>query len=467
MLGFIARLGSGRRPDELATGALRRIQLFFWVATVVIVALFALGLSWVSYDNLARFTSQALAAERQIACNIARYHIESYLAANGYSELLPGKVDVGLNRVLDDLVRQIPFIDDIRVVNRQRYHVATGGNLAPGLLDDDLRDRCVSAFEVTGSDESGIPVGRFHDPGRMQVYCWEANLVIEGEVLGRVAIHESNPGLSEAYERALGSSRLLIFSASALLLGALSLTIVWSGREMRRLDQRIAQGERSASLAQLAAGVAHEIRNPLNTIALTCTYLGRKLDDGGEPVGAQESLDLISSEARRLQDTISDFLRFARTPSLDLGEVDLGTITDSTLDVLGAELRAAGIEVDRRGDAHCQIAGDDRRLREVVMNLVRNSIQAIRERDRGHGRIEVTLTCGRRRVALEVADDGAGIAEDVRERVFEPYFTTKEEGLGLGLAQVEQDIRAHGGNIHVGAGLDGGARFTISLPISS
>lgn len=479
MLGNLAKLGSQPDGARGVTSALRRIQMFFWVTTVAIVSLFAGIVTWMSYDHLSQFTSEALSYERGITCNIVRYHVERYLTDHVYTDLLPGKTDTGLNQILSDLVEHNPTIINIRVVNQELYHVATAGDVPEGLLGPDHRDRCCSVLpagpsrlgeprissgdSIPGSGDrtsTSVPTGRFHDPNRLAVYCVEAPLYVDGQLVGRVAIHEDNPLSTAAYQQARSANTMLIFAASALLLAALAISITWTSREMRGIEERIAQSDRNASLADLAAGVAHEIRNPLNTISLSCTFLLRKV---GEDQGARESLEMISGEVTRLQETINSFLQFARTPRLELARVDIDEIIDSTLEVLDAEIRDRGIEVHRHRARGAHVRGDVRRLREVFVNFVRNAIQAIQARG-GGGAIEVSTRQTRRHVIVEIADDGVGIPDDVRRRLFEPYFTTKIEGLGLGLTQALQTVRAHGGRVDLDETRAAGATFIVKLP---
>jgi len=229
--------------------------------------------------------------------------------------------------------------------------------------------------------------------------------------------------------------------------------------EAREMEARVRRTEHLASLATFSAGVAHEIRNPLNAATLHLTLLGRLLK-GREPdlEGAREAAGIASSEILRVSQLLQDFLQFARPIALRRGPADLRRICDDIAALCSVEASASGVEIMVTGDAAIEANVDEQRLRQVLLNLVRNAMEAVGSG--GHVRIDVVAEG--RRARLRVEDDGPGLAAD-EVRIFQPFFTTKEKGTGLGLAITHRIVTDHGGDISVES-RPGRTIFTITLP---
>ena len=224
-------------------------------------------------------------------------------------------------------------------------------------------------------------------------------------------------------------------------------------------QQRLVQTERLASVGRLAAGVAHELNNPLGVI-LGYTHL---LRGRFEDTAALHDVAIIEEEARRARDIVEGLLDLSRPLQQRSERVNLRALCDDVI----ARLREAGllaeVQVDVAGGA--VVPGSERHLRQVVMNLVRNAAEAA---GRG-GRIGVVLDCDSASARLSVVDDGPGLTSEVAARLFEPFFTTKPHGTGLGLAVSRAIAQAHGGTLTARpskgtAGLSGG-RFVLQLPV--
>ncbi|HEX8907983.1 MAG TPA: ATP-binding protein [Anaeromyxobacteraceae bacterium] len=235
--------------------------------------------------------------------------------------------------------------------------------------------------------------------------------------------------------------------------------------EKRELSRRAQMAEKLAAVGTMTAGLSHEIRNPLNAAALQLTVLERRLQK--LPHEAQppllEPLHLVRDEIRRLDHILEDFLQFARPREFQPRAVEVARVLTKVLDLLEGEAERRQIALERDFDAVPPVAGDEERLRQVVMNLALNSLDAV---GRG-GTVRVSCRTeepGAGEVAIYVDDSGPGIAPELRDRIFEPFFTTKAQGSGLGLSIVHAIVVQHGGTISIEDAPSGGARFALRLP---
>ncbi|HYG66121.1 MAG TPA: ATP-binding protein, partial [Anaeromyxobacteraceae bacterium] len=238
--------------------------------------------------------------------------------------------------------------------------------------------------------------------------------------------------------------------------GALARQFNAMAAAVKEHQARLVQSEKLAGIGRLAAGVAHEINNPLGVI-LGYVQLIRRRAEGR----LAEDLGVVEEEALRAKEIVEGLLDLSRPQRGGVEPVALRTLTDEVVRRLGEAGHTAGVELRVLGEGDA--TGDPSRLRQVILNLVRNAAEAA-----GAGGLVTVAISERAGVAeLSVTDTGRGLAPAVRERLFEPFLTTKPKGTGLGLAISRAIARAHGGEIAVGAAPEGGARFTLSLPAAS
>lgn len=230
--------------------------------------------------------------------------------------------------------------------------------------------------------------------------------------------------------------------------------------EIRQVEEKVRLRESLAEVGELSAGIAHEVRNALATILGYARLASRASEQE-----AREHAEAIRKEGESIQGVLSDYLRFARPVSLNLEPFDLGATVADVLQMLQEEPAAAGKRLERQGEWP-RIEADEALIRQAVLNLARNAVEAVGE----GGRVEIlgVLRPADGEFDLVVHDDGPGPAEGVAaEDLFRPFFTTKREGTGLGLALVRKTVVYHDGRIRVDRGPWGGARFTVTLPLEA
>jgi signal transduction histidine kinase len=238
--------------------------------------------------------------------------------------------------------------------------------------------------------------------------------------------------------------------------------------EKRELSRRAQMAEKLAAVGTMTAGLSHEIRNPLNAAALQLTVLERRVHRLGAEAQPPllQPLQLVRDEIRRLDHILEDFLQFARPREFVPKPVAVGQVLAKVFDLLEGEAARRGVSVLRDLGPVPPVAGDEERLRQVVMNLALNALEVL---PRG-GVLEVSCRLEDRdsdEVAIYVDDSGPGVAEGARDRIFEPFFTTKATGSGLGLSIVHAIVTQHRGTISVEQSPAGGARFALRLPRAS
>jgi signal transduction histidine kinase len=222
---------------------------------------------------------------------------------------------------------------------------------------------------------------------------------------------------------------------------------------LKEHQERLVQSEKLAGIGRLAAGVAHEINNPLAVILGYARLLGRRSDGA-----AAEDLEVIEDETLRAKLIVDGLLDLSRPLSVQPEPVDLRILCDEAVGRLRETRLLDGVDVSVGGEG--RVEGHPQKLRQVVLNLVKNAAEAAG----GAGKVEVRVEAGDGSARVVVRDSGPGLSRDARAKLFEPFFTTKESGMGLGLAVSQGIVHAHGGEIDAESLREGGARFTVRLP---
>ena len=238
-----------------------------------------------------------------------------------------------------------------------------------------------------------------------------------------------------------------------------------TNRDLERAQEEARRSERLAALGQLSAGLAHEIRNPLGIIKGSAEMLAQRVQSA-EPLAA-ELAGYISTEVNRLSGLVSRFLDFARPLRLETRACSVPEIVDQALRAVAATWSGPEIKVERFYERELPPAAVDENLCEqVFVNLIQNAYDAMSETG-GALRISIAAAARseRRGIEVRVVDSGPGIPRDLREQIFNPFFTTKKTGVGLGLSIVSKIVDEHRGSIELSAG-ESGACFVIFLPLA-
>ena len=305
--------------------------------------------------------------------------------------------------------------------------------------------------------------------GARELLMVMAPLTLEGRPAGIVRVGFERDRMDQALER---NRHFLFLSMGFIVLaGLFSLWFVFQNqkRHLSRIEEmrkRLEQSERLSSLGQLAAGVAHEIRNPLNAISMASQRLQREYlpceEDKSREFG--HLTGVIRDEIRRLNVIIEDFLTFSRSRRLELREFSLTEVIEKLVRLLGEEARARGIALSLKPEqSPLMVPMDVDKLQQALINIIKNAMESIA----GEGTIDIVVErqAGERAV-IRISDSGSGLTPEEVEKIFNPDYTTKEKGLGLGLTIAHEIVRGHGGTIRVQSNVGRGTTFEIVLPIN-
>lgn len=224
--------------------------------------------------------------------------------------------------------------------------------------------------------------------------------------------------------------------------------------------ERRAQADRILAMQTMSAGLAHEIRNPLNAAMLQLELLERRLRRAAGDPKLIEPTELAQKEIERLTALLNEFLVFARPPELHPQEHDVVAVVRQVVDLEQATAEPRGVTLALDADPLQVLAEVDvAKVHQLVLNLVRNACEAVP----AGGRVTASVRADDARCRIRVTDDGPGIPEHIRPRIYEPFFSTKESGTGLGMSIVHSLVSLHGGSIDLQTG-PGGTTFEVAIP---
>ena len=267
-------------------------------------------------------------------------------------------------------------------------------------------------------------------------------------------------GLSEAFETFNKSAQKM-----KLMYSILEKRVAYLTNELDKKSKELEKANRLAALGELAAGVAHEIRNPLGGIELCATMLEREFR---YDKSKKETIMPILEGTRRLNNIVVNLLQFARENKVAWGEVDVEKLLDESIKSVKISLEKNNVAIVKSFAAGAYfVRGDADQLRQVCINIMLNAIEAMPSG--GNMTLEITPhlepESEKRVLAISFSDTGPGIDQENLTKIFQPFFTTKDDGTGLGLAISYKIIERHHGKIVVESKKDKGARFTIFLPL--
>ncbi len=398
---------------------------------------------------------EALDGSSELFEDTARRYLEAYRQLEERFEFLNvrlGETNRELRDSLEEKDRVSNYLNNI-------LESMTGGLLVLGL------DRRITLFnrtaeEITGRSQEEV-IGRTYEEvmGREEGEPSVLHTLETGESLRN---QEKDLRLPDGRTIPLGFSTSVVREGNGEVLGAIE---VFSDlTEVKRLESQVRRMHTLAALGEMAATVAHEIRNPLGGIASFANLLDRDLP-ADHP--SRRLVGKITEGVARLNRIVSSLLSYTRPLNLNTRPVDLAQAVEEAAAFfeVDAEGRSPGVTIRRDFPAHgCTCQVDVERFRQVVLNLLLNAAQAMS----GGGPIVLRITEVCREdgewALVAVRDSGDGIAEEARHKLFTPFFTTKEDGTGLGLVTSRKIVEAHGGRLTVDSVPGEGACFTIALP---
>ena len=217
-----------------------------------------------------------------------------------------------------------------------------------------------------------------------------------------------------------------------------------------------------SALGQLASGVAHEIRNPLNAIGTVIQQLNRDFEPAANEQEYHELAGLVHQEVKRINDTISNFLKFARPESMQPEDFNLDKFFNELQTGYASLAEEKKVELKIENQWNGSVKWDKGKMRQVLMNLIQNAFEAMNK----GGKIDVSVVSKPdQKLELKISDTGKGIPEEIRKKIFNLYFTTKARGTGIGLSIVQQIVDQHGGMLSVESELGKGTTFSIIMPV--
>jgi len=251
------------------------------------------------------------------------------------------------------------------------------------------------------------------------------------------------------------------------IIGTLGLGGVMGFFIARKINEELVRSAKMASLGQLSATVAHEIRNPLTSIKMRLCSLQDQLKNNAD---SEEDMLIIDEEINRLEGIVKNFLDFARPPDLNLQTYDIAKILGSVINLVKSKAKSSNIRIENRIEEPLpEIQIDKEQIRQVFLNIMLNAIEAMPK----GGIVELTAYVDRSdkksngKLKIQINDTGQGIGPDLKSKLFEPFISTKEQGTGLGLFIASRITKLHKGDIHIDSQPGKGASVTVELPISS
>ena len=332
-------------------------------------------------------------------------------------------------------------------------------SMADGIIAVDTTGK-ITAFNQAAEKMTGFTVleviGKYYE----DIFCHDAGFnsrLIE-------TLHTGKPYIGNRLEYPIMHGKLSISVSTSMLKNihgnVLGAVVVFKDlTERKQLEEQVKRADRLATLGELMAGVAHEIRNPLTSIKGFLQFF----QSAGNDEERNKYLPILLKEVDRMNRIIETLLYFSRTCQASVSPTDLSGVLRDTLILVQSRAKNHGIVFDVQIDEKMPLVNfDGEQFQQVFLNLLLNSLQALE--DEGQIRVVARYLEASEEVEIVFTDTGPGIPAELREKVFDPFFTTKQAGTGLGLAVVQRIVNAQGGSIHIGDNPEGGALIRIVIP---
>jgi two-component system sensor histidine kinase AtoS len=468
-----ARVGLSKQRME-AEIARTRFELLGLTAATLLLGAFAAAV-------VARRIARPVRQLAEGASAISRGELMQRIEPSGFAEI--GALAAAFNHMASQLFLQHRALEDANEELRRRFGELEDvkrytenilGSLTNGIVTVDLDGRIVT-LNPAAEMLTGFFAGEVASH-----YCTElfAQTPEIGEMLMEtLATRMPIAGVALSLKRRSGAT-LPVEVSTAPLKGAegKDLGVMAMMRDLtlvRELESRLRRSDRLAALGGLAAGLAHEIKNPLTSVITFSRHVGRRFDD---PSFRDRFQRVVPRELERINGIIERLLELARPAPATFGRVRLSSLMDRAVDLFANEIETQGVQVARDYARDLpQIAAHEESLYRAVINLIGNALDAMEHGGRLSLRVAWSVSDGRRpgraalanrHVLIEVGDTGPGIQPDQADKLFTPFFTTKEHGTGLGLAVTHKIVEDHGGMIDFTSVPGMGTTFRIVLPLT-
>lgn len=435
----------------MVTSRFRSRQFILLAFFLIFVILLYNVAGWLLYDRVSRYLDE------QLGQRLEAIAVTSTLELS--PDLLESAQDPGAQFLLEDYLQQIKdnnHLETISLFNAEgRILASTSSLLEFGAEDPTLTLDHEAVILAT----SGMPsASRLYSVDGFYFKSGYAPVVDEqGEVLAILGVEAS-----ASHFRVLGSFKktmLIIGGASLVFLMAVGLLFLKLSYSLAQTEMAVLRADALASLGRMAAHMAHEIRNPLSIIR---GAVERLRASSAVQEADRELLGFLPEEVDRLDDIVSRYLDFARVEPPKLVAEDLAALAKETAAMAQRELAEKGVRVEISSTAHLPaVRLDASRIKQALLNLLLNAVEAMPQ----GGEIQITLSQFKKQVRLDLRDTGMGIPKTQLSKIFEPFYTTKDGGSGLGLAMVAKIIEDHRGNIEVHSQPNQGTTFSLFLPI--
>jgi two-component system, NtrC family, sensor histidine kinase HydH len=366
--------------------------------------------------------------------------------------------EIGVERQIQDLARQ-PGVEEVALLGPDLTVLAHSDPRRIGEREDDDVTRKVLNEHKALSRLVNREGGR----GAFEVV---RPLRLDSSRLGVLKVALSTAPVEREWGRDVRSA--VVLGLAVLLAGALGMGVIFYMQdrhlgEVKTLEAEVERRDRLSALGNLAAGVAHEVRNPLNAIAMGLQRLRGEFHPTENESEYARFVDLMQGEVKRLNAIVEEFLSLARPLSLKLDTVRIRDLLQEVTVLVEADADVRGIKVLLDASSHLPaVQLDTDHMKQVLLNLVLNGLEAMPH----GGTLTIAASAPGQSLVLTVEDTGDGVPADLLPKIFEPYVSTKAKGMGLGLAIARRIVETHGGRIDVESQPARGTRFTVSIPLN-